>query len=494
MSSAEVKTSSAYLLFYQRRGVGDAVREDLASGSHWIYKLFPYKSRPNLVQITAPLASEFDTLDEAHKPDNRTEKETDYDEFVSPSVRQDRTDIAVCEKDLIDFDEADERVRMDQGLYANGIQRPTLYDRQLNSNRTGNKTLVNGPSRNSDTVKRSESKLTERGRDPTKRNVANDSYGSGLKVKLPENEAFIVRQNNVTGQTVVQRYDGNAYQGDGRNSTVSSEQSSKSHNSAISNIRQPDVPQKNTNLLQQGVYKVNNPRLYTDGEDTVDAPTLRTFKDARASFRGDIISANNRESKADSTKVKTAVTSVQGRGQIAPATSQVAKSAWSTPQLQRKTSSEPPTPPVFNRQMSQPTRPGLNFDPVSNSPSAPSIPGRTDDVSRVHPKQQSGRIGRPEENGHPPRQATHNGKIGKPVENGLPPRHPVQSGNFKRQDDGGFSEWPSSQGGKSWRTEENGIPSRPQSFVHKRSKSQPRYHDVEQNLENERRHAGEKMK
>lgn len=41
MAEAEVKTSSAYLLFYQRKGVMNSVREDLETGYHWIYKLYP---------------------------------------------------------------------------------------------------------------------------------------------------------------------------------------------------------------------------------------------------------------------------------------------------------------------------------------------------------------------------------------------------------------------------------------------------------------------
>jgi hypothetical protein len=246
MAEAEVKTSSAYLLFYQRRGVTDAVQEDLESGSHWIYKLYPnaYKSvTKNLNKSTnnsqsqhtqpenimdasiplhlnspehSPLVSIYNSPKSVHKASTKMQDSPLRKSDSEPSVyRADvmhvktNSDIAVTETvpdkawRHVDMD-SDDLVRPSQ--LKNHPKNPGHMPREGTAKTIGDKAnrKLYDHTKYTDKSREHHSPVKQSMQPKTESSNKNYSMGSGLSVKLPEKEAFVVRQNHKTGQTTVE--------------------------------------------------------------------------------------------------------------------------------------------------------------------------------------------------------------------------------------------------------------------------------------------------
>ncbi|KAK3092017.1 hypothetical protein FSP39_024469 [Pinctada imbricata] len=364
LSAAEVKTSSAYLLFYQRKGVGDAIKEDLASGSHWIYKHYPL-SHPQRhvghVEDPRELATE---SEQRRRPAERSpERETDFDQFVSRNVREESL-IPISGSQSKNqhtlrpsgklhgiSDPHENRVdQVDGHVHHNASpardpQRLSLYDRQsypdglkqYDEQQTARKTNTLKP--------RQDAKLTDRVRENGSKSEARYLNGSGLRVKLPETQAFIVKQNNTTGQVQVQRYDPSLYQDGAKHSShkqsdvIPKDKPDKNQNCAISGNKEERVLNSGTQLTQ-GISKTNNPRLYAD---EVDSGQKQNYVNQHSFTSSNVVSSSRPQS------VRKSVMSVPPQ------------SMFSTPQLKR---SAPPeiSAPLVTRQLSHPTRPGFHSE------------------------------------------------------------------------------------------------------------------------------------
>lgn len=240
MAEAEVKTSSAYLLFYQRKGVMNSVREDLETGYHWIYKLYPNafksvtknlnrnsnNSQPteNIIDQDIPPhlnSPEHSPLIKVHTPPNRV--------HTSPAKTQDGTlqrsdsEPSICRNDVkhiktnsnletTDYlpdkawrnDEAsDVLVRPSQLKTTQkkaDVQREAVFTAKSDIN---NKKPYD---HNKYTEKRREQSSPVKQPLPTESNERKHAVSSGLTVKLPDKEVFIVRQNHKTGQTTYEPF------------------------------------------------------------------------------------------------------------------------------------------------------------------------------------------------------------------------------------------------------------------------------------------------
>lgn len=240
MAEAEVKTSSAYLLFYQRKGVMNSVREDLETGYHWIYKLYPNafksvtknlnrnsnNSQPteNIIDQDIPPhlnSPEHSPLIKVHTPPNRV--------HTSPAKTQDGTlqrsdsEPSICRNDVkhiktnsdletTDYlpdkawrnDEAsDVLVRPSQLKTTQkkaDVQREAVFTAKSDIN---NKKPYD---HNKYTEKRREQSSPVKQPLPTENNERKHAVSSGLTVKLPDKEVFIVRQNHKTGQTTYEPF------------------------------------------------------------------------------------------------------------------------------------------------------------------------------------------------------------------------------------------------------------------------------------------------
>lgn len=92
MGEAEVKTSSAYILFYQKRGISAIISDELKSGTHWIYNLYPIPTS-NSSSSSHDTSSGYGTRDESEKQThvrkNVTERDAHVnDKHIGPYSRQ----------------------------------------------------------------------------------------------------------------------------------------------------------------------------------------------------------------------------------------------------------------------------------------------------------------------------------------------------------------------------------------------------------------------
>lgn len=246
MAEAEVKTSSAYLLFYQRRGVMDTVREDLESGFHWIYKLYPnayksvnknhnknsnnsqsqYTQPENIMDETipqhlnspehSPLVSVYNSPKRVRNTPTKMQDSPLRKSDSEPSVYRADVMHAKTNSDVVVTETVPDKAWRHVDMDTDDLVRPSqLKNPQKNPGHMLREVTATTMIDKNNRKLYDHTKYTEKSREhhsPVKlsmqpKNENNDkkySSGSGLSVKLPEKDVFVVRQNHKTGQTTVE--------------------------------------------------------------------------------------------------------------------------------------------------------------------------------------------------------------------------------------------------------------------------------------------------
>ncbi|XP_062594454.1 ubiquitin carboxyl-terminal hydrolase 43-like [Saccostrea cucullata] len=301
MAEAEVKTSSAYLLFYQRKGVMDSVREDLESGYHWIYKLYPnaYKNIAKNLNRSANNSQPQHTENIMDQDIPQSMKSPDPFPFVtaneppkrvqnSPAKIKDNS-LQTSESDPSIFKNEVKHAKTNSDIVAETVPDIAWRNKDGDSTDLVKPSQLKNLSKKGQDVQRESSqigksdinnrkpydhtKYTETGREhhsPVKQGMPpknengekKHSSGSGLTVKLPEKEVFIVRQNHKTGQTTVESFSKHLSQVE----SLKKQSISSGHQSNGNHLSKLDTHDANKKLSALHI------RDRSDHRDDVDVP------------------------------------------------------------------------------------------------------------------------------------------------------------------------------------------------------------------------------
>lgn len=333
MAEAEVKTSSAYLLFYQRKGVMENVREDLETGFHWIYKLYPnaYKSVAQHLNRNVNNSHQTESImdqDIPHHlnspdhsplikdPPNRVQtspaktrgsplQRSDSEPSVYRNeIKHSKTNSDLAATDFVP-DKAWRQIEEDSDVLVKPSQLKNAQKRM-----EGHETILTAKGDINNWKPYDHNKYTDKRKElpspvkqplPGKIEEKKHSTAGGLTVKLPEKEVFIVRQNHKTGQTTYEPFSKHTYPEE-----QSKQRGSFGPQSNGSSTSKQDLQEKRLSAPQRGV---------PDHQDDVDVPPgLRSFP---PSFSSRMVSARD--------------------------------GMWSSPD-------QPPSPIDYNRQLSNPTK------------------------------------------------------------------------------------------------------------------------------------------